>query len=312
MTPLPRRPLLICLLTGLLVLVTLVAPAGQVPRAAATDRIPGLVLQQPVPGVLQRGFSAPLERWGAGHRGVDLAAAVGDPVRAGADGTISFAGRVAGRGVVTIDHGDGVSTTHEPVEAAVSRGDRVVTGQVIGRIGTGSHGRALHWGLRWSGTYHDPMLYLLGQGQSSPGPVRLLPTDAQPRPLAVVAGPLGGGIPVTGPVTSPFGMRRHPVLGVWKLHDGVDYGAPCGAPIRSVGSGRVVLVERHAAYGNRVVIDIGGGRRHGYAHLGSIGVRLGDQVPAGGYVGAVGSTGYSTGCHLHFMAWQHGVVVPPV
>ncbi|MGA4508633.1 peptidoglycan DD-metalloendopeptidase family protein [Propionibacteriaceae bacterium G1746] len=308
--PLPRRPLLICLLAALLVLVGVVAPSSQVPHASAADRIPGLVLQPPVPGALLRGFSAPLQRWGAGHRGVDLAARVGEPVRAGAAGVISFAGTVAGRGVVTIDHGNGISTTHEPVQATVSPGDRVAAGNLIGRIGTGSHVDGLHWGLRRSGNYHDPMLQLVGRGQAS-GPIRLLALDAQPRPLALVTGALTGGIPVTGPVTSPFGMRRHPVLGVWKLHDGVDFGAPCGAPVRSVGAGRVVLVEDHVAYGTRVVIDVGGGRRYGYTHLGGVGVRAGDQVPAGGYVGAVGSTGYSTGCHLHFMAWQDGSIVPP-
>lgn len=280
-------------------------------------------LMLPHPGGVAKAFSAPDHDYGPGHRGVDLAATAGDPVRAAAPGRITFVGMVAGRPVITLDHGRGITTTYEPVQATRSRGEQVTAGELLGTLAAGSHaggGTGLHWGLRRGGKYFDPMLHLAPS--ASVGPVRLLPLTAEPKPLAAALPPdtptapgaqprLSGGIPVTGPITSPYGMRLHPVLKVWKLHDGVDFGAPCGTPIRSLGAGRVVLVEHHAAYGKRVIVDVGGGRRYGYTHLSSFGVKVGDTVPHGGYLGAVGSTGYSTGCHLHFMAWQNGAVVPP-
>lgn len=296
-------------------MLLVLALCWQPPRAWADDRVlPGVGLVPPVTGGIIRGFTAPVTTYGAGHRGVDLVAAVGEPVRAGAAGVVTFAGMVAGRGVVTVNHGSGVDTTYEPVTARVGRGDRVSAGELLGTLSTGSHTAGLHWGLRRGGVYYDPMLHLLSAPAT--GPVRLLPLDAEPAPPAAAIAPLppgvsAGGIPVSGPITSAFGMRFHPILKVWKLHDGIDFGAPCGVPVRSVGAGTVVLVEHHVAYGNRVIVDVGGGRRYGYTHLGAFGVRLGQQVGAGAFLGTVGSTGYSTGCHLHFMAWHHGRIVNP-
>ena len=319
----PLAPLLAVLLLSVALLVgappRLALASNRLPSAA--DRLPGVRLLLPVPGEVLRPFSAPKHRYGPGHRGVDLAAALGDPIRAAAPGTVAFAGRVAGRPVITLDHGQGVSTTYDAAEPSVHKGQRVQAGELIGTLTDGPNGPGLHWGLRRFDVYYDPMLHL---AQTHLGLVRLLPLDAEPKPLApvtlpelplpVVQGPTGrltGGIPVSGPITSPFGMRLHPVLKVWKLHDGVDFGAPCGAPVRSVGAGVVVLVEHHVAYGKRVVVDVGGGRRYGYTHLSSFGVRMGQKVEHGDYLGAIGSTGYSTGCHLHFMAWQDGRVVAP-
>lgn len=310
-----RPPIVLALAALLLVVPTCLRTASHAWADEASP--PAVTLLLPVPGAVLHGFEAPLTEWGAGHRGVDLAASPGDPVRAAAAGTVSFAGMVAGRPVLTIDHGNGVDTTYEPVRSVVATGQRVAAGQLVGALDTGGHAPGLHWGLRRGARYFDPMLHLVG-GPS--GEIRLLPLDAVPHPLAAALpahsggalSSVGGGIPVSGPVTSPYGMRLHPLLKVWKLHDGVDFGAPCGAPIRSVGAGTVVLVDHHVAYGRRVVVDVGGGRRHGYTHLGTTSVRVGQRVPAGAHVGAVGSTGYSTGCHLHFMAWQDGRVVPPL
>ena len=297
--------------------LALLSPIAIAPSAwSEVDRLPGVYLVRPVAGDVVRVFERPASRYGPGHRGVDLKAHVGASVVSGAAGVVTFAGVVADRGVVTVDHGEGVDTTYEPVSATVSPGDRVASGDRLGTVSTNSHVEGLHWGLRRSGTYHDPMLHLFN---ASTGEIRLLPLDAEPPPLAAAfvseppggAGAIAGGVPVSGPVTSRFGMRLHPILKVWRLHDGVDYGAPCGAPIRAARGGSVVLVDHHVAYGRRVIVDVGGGRRHGYTHLGSVGVGAGQQVPAGGYLGAVGSTGYSTGCHLHFMAWQDGRVVDP-
>ncbi|HET6625504.1 MAG TPA: M23 family metallopeptidase [Nocardioidaceae bacterium] len=118
------------------------------------------------------GFAPPTQEWGAGHRGVDLRGSPGQAVRAARDGTVTFAGMLAGRGVVVVDHG-ATRTTYEPVDASVAVGDRVRAGQRIGSLGLfGSHcwpRACLHWGLIEGETYLDP-LSLVGAG-----PVRLLP-----------------------------------------------------------------------------------------------------------------------------------------
>ena len=110
-------------------------------------------------------------------------------------------------------------------------------------------------------------------------------------------------------------MRYHPVLHVWKLHDGMDFGAGCGTPVHSAAAGRVVLVQAAIGYGNRVVVEhgtIGGHRlRTSYNHLSAFDVAEGQVVTQGQVVGRVGSTGFSTGCHLHFMVWQDGEVTDP-
>jgi murein DD-endopeptidase MepM/ murein hydrolase activator NlpD len=132
---------------------------------------------------LLRPFAPPPVRWAAGHRGVDLAAAPGDRVRAPAGGTVSFAGRVAGRGVVAVvlDGSGGLPlrTTFEPVDAVVAAGERVSAGQLLGTVeesgpGSGAGSEAgghcgvrscLHWGLLRGEVYLDP-LFLLGRARS--------------------------------------------------------------------------------------------------------------------------------------------------
>lgn len=111
-------------------------------------------------------------------------------------------------------------------------------------------------------------------------------------------------------------MRVHPVLGYSKLHDGTDFAAGCGAPIRAAADG--VVSERYfnAGYGNRLMIDHGskGGTyvTTGYNHATSYTVSVGDHVSQGQVVGYVGTTGYSTGCHLHLMVWENGSVTNPM
>ena len=115
------------------------------------------------PPRLIAGFDPPSVAWAAGHRGIDLAARLADPVRAVRAGTVSFAGTVAGKPVVSVRLPDGRRITYEPVEAHVSAGQPVVAGQVLGRVaGHGSHcaGRCLHLGLRIGDVYLDPMSVL--------------------------------------------------------------------------------------------------------------------------------------------------------
>ncbi|TCO26522.1 murein DD-endopeptidase MepM/ murein hydrolase activator NlpD [Kribbella steppae] len=122
--------------------------------------------------------------------------------------------------------------------------------------------------------------------------------------------------PINSYVTSPFGMRFHPVLHYWKLHDGTDFGGGCGTPIRAAASGVVTDRYYNGGYGNRVfishgVID-GSSITTVYNHLSRYKARVGERVSRGEIIGYVGTTGYSTGCHLHFMVYQDGRVVNPM
>jgi murein DD-endopeptidase MepM/ murein hydrolase activator NlpD len=105
-------------------------------------------------------------------------------------------------------------------------------------------------------------------------------------------------------VTSQFGLRLHPIFGDWRLHTGTDFGAPCGTPTISTRSGTVTFTGVVSGYGNRVVVDHGivAGKRleTAYNHLSVIAVQAGQALVAGQPIGRVGTTGNSTGCHLHF------------
>lgn len=147
------------------------------PSAVASDVDPvGSWPLEPRPEVVET-FDPPSSTWGAGHRGVDLAGAPGQRVRAALDGRVSFAGTIAGKGVVVVDHGT-TRTTYEPVVTELRVGDRVAEGQPIGTLVLpGSHcfpAACLHWGWIEGETYLDP-LRLVGAG-----PVRLLPLDGLP------------------------------------------------------------------------------------------------------------------------------------
>lgn len=137
--------------------------------------------------------------------------------------------------------------------------------------------------------------------------------EPEPEPVAVdesgqaLPESTGGYVrPVGGPITSGYGYRTHPVLGYSKMHDGVDFGATCGTPVHSVQSGTVIAVEYNGASGKRVKVDHGNGVVTGYYHLQSYATSVGDTVGAGEVVGYVGSTGRSTGCHLHFAKMDEG------
>ncbi|MFF0159630.1 murein hydrolase activator EnvC family protein [Streptomyces sp. NPDC005263] len=158
---------------------------------AATDTsVPSLGRVWPVgnrPAVL-RAWEPPATTYGRGHRGVDLSAPPGAPVRAVAAGRVSFAGRVAGKGVVSVElAGTGdppLRTTYEPVRASVKKGEEVTAGAILGTVEpTGSHCTTpcVHWGLRRAETYLDP-LSLLPPWLLSHGPSRLLPVIGVPVP----------------------------------------------------------------------------------------------------------------------------------
>lgn len=185
-------------------------------------------------------------------------------------------------------------------------------GQRIGAL-LGGHcvdTACLHWGLTDGTAYADPLVFL-----STPV-IRLLPHGAQPRvvpqlsPASVAA--TASALPVQGSISSRFGMRLHPITGVYKLHDGADIAAPCGAPIRAPAAGVVTRTGWHRAYGWRVFVDHGGALVTAYNHLPAVDVAVGTQVAAGQQLGRVGTTGLSTGCHLHWMAWRGGALIDPL
>ena len=101
-------------------------------------------------------------------------------------------------------------------------------------------------------------------------------------------------------VTSGFAMRFHPILQTWRQHQGIDYGAPTGTPVRSVGDGNVEFAGWQNGFGNVVQLKHSGNRMTVHAHLSRIDVKKGQKVDQGQQIGAVGSTGWATGPHLHF------------
>ena len=122
--------------------------------------------------------------------------------------------------------------------------------------------------------------------------------------------------PVSGAITSPYGMRRHPITGVYKLHDGTDFSASCGTPIRAAAAGKIIEQYYSGGYGNRVIINNGIKRGKSvvttYNHLSRYAKSRGAHVSRGEVIGYVGSTGYSTGCHLHFMVIANGSTTNPM
>jgi murein DD-endopeptidase MepM/ murein hydrolase activator NlpD len=217
--PLSRRARLsgaapaLVLVLGLL--SALIGPARALGVVAEPDPV-GVWPLAPAPEVVA-GFDPPSSRWGAGHRGVDLLGSVGQRVRAALPGTVSFVGRIAGRGVVVVSHGD-TRTTYEPVTGTREVGAAVAAGSAIGRLElSGSHcfpRACLHWGWRRGETYLDP-LALVGAG-----PVRLLPlwrdepVDAGSL-VARATGPLRGAGATSlvrwSPLVPPYAAWRPPV-----------------------------------------------------------------------------------------------------
>ena len=170
-------------------MLSLARPAGAL--GAPVDPVPvGVWPLQPQPEVV-RAFEPPDTPFGSGHRGVDLAGSLGQPVLAAVAGRVTFAGPLAGRGVVVVDHG-ATRTTYEPLAASVRVGQVVPRGARLGTLQVGgSHcfpRVCLHWGWRRGDTYLDPLLLVGG------GPIRLLPLWAD-----APAGPIAPAVPV-----SPF------------------------------------------------------------------------------------------------------------
>ncbi|MCJ2179927.1 M23 family metallopeptidase [Novosphingobium album (ex Hu et al. 2023)] len=169
------------------------------------------------------------------------------------------------------------------------------------RSAKGEHevGDLLYAGLERDG---KSRLQLLRWGKD--GQMFAASSIGQPRSVPI-------GQPVAGRITSTYGMRRHPILGYVRMHAGIDFGAAYGSPIYAVADGRVTYAGRHGGHGNYVRIQHSGGLGTGYGHMSRIAVANGAHVRAGQVIGYVGSTGLSTGPHLHFEAYRNGHTINP-
>ena len=154
---------------------------------------------------------------------------------------------------------------------------------------------------------------------------KLAQIAARARARANYSGSGGHGVlsyPAYGPITSPYGMRTNPVTGIYKLHDGTDFGIGCGTPVHAAASGTVIQTALTIGYGNQLVINHGVvhgvGLATSYNHLMRFSVGYGAHVSRGQLIGYSGGgegmygAGYSTGCHLHFMVYVNGGTVDPM
>lgn len=128
--------------------------------------------------------------------------------------------------------------------------------------------------------------------------------------LSLPTGSGQGVWPTSGPITSPFGYRVNPIGGYSELHDGTDIAPACGTPVRSSWTGVVLSARVEGGWGNRIIVD-SGQYKAAYNHLQTMAVAPGEVVQAGQIIASVGTTGYSTGCHLHFSTWANGQITDP-
>lgn len=130
------------------------------------------------------------------------------------------------------------------------------------------------------------------------------------RPAIIGTGQMG--YPSIGEITSSFGYRIHPILGYKRFHAGIDFGADTGSPIYAADSGVVLFAGWYGGYGQSVIIDHGNSLTTLYAHASELYVSEGQSIQQGQVIAAIGSTGLSTGPHLHFEVRQNGEPVDPL
>ncbi|MGI4949354.1 MAG: M23 family metallopeptidase, partial [Janthinobacterium lividum] len=227
---------------------------------------------------------APLRVGGVAGTGLyEAIRAAGAPAEAAADYLKAIASRVP-FGEVTA--GDGFDLVIERTRAATgeTRWGRLL----FAGFGTGAHELRL---VRW------------GAGGSADG---WYDADGQTQRQGSL------GMPVAGHITSGFGMRFHPILGFTRMHKGIDIGAPFGTPVFAVIDGAVLSAGWSHGYGNFIRLNHGGGMTSGYGHLSRLAVHAGEVVRRGQVIGFVGSTGMSTGPHLHWEISRGGMVVDPL
>ncbi len=229
------RPPLVPLVLLLLAPLGLLASAGPaLAGAAPTDGFGWPVRGTPA---VERPFDPPRTAYGAGHRGVDLQADLGDDVVAAGAGQVTYAGLLAGRGVVAVTHPNGLRTTYEPVTPSVRVGQKVDRGALLGTVATGHLAcggpTCLHWGLRRGETYLDPLALL------DPRPLRLLPL----RP-GLPGGSAGRAAPraVAQASAAPVPLHEAPLTGPGA--PSAPAGTPAALAVSSLLAGLLVLRSR--------------------------------------------------------------------
>lgn len=219
------------------------------PGTAHADRGAAASWQLPLTGdsTVLRPFEPPAHRWSAGHRGVDLAAEQGSRVLAAGGGVVSFAGTVAGRGVVSVRHGE-LRTTYLPLRPAVARGDRVAAGDLLGATTADPHCRpgCLHWGLLRGDSYLDPMSLLRS------APARLVPVwgvpSGAPASITATAHRAAPGRP------SLAGRHPTPRADGPTVHDGAPPGRPAsGAALGAAATTGALAAAAALAHRRRLV-----------------------------------------------------------
>ena len=157
-----------------------------------------------------------------------------------------------------------------------------------------------------------PVITVSKAGDGLGAAIELRPIGRMSASAAGLAAPALDRLPISGRLTSRFGMRGHPVLGGYRQHSGVDLAAPTGSPVLATADGVVSFADWRGGYGLLVSVDHGGGVQTRFAHLSRIMVRPGERVSKGQLVGLVGSTGRSTGSHLHYEVRRNGWAVDPL
>lgn len=167
-------------------------------------------------------------------------------------------------------------------------------------------GRVLYVGVQGTEKSLDCFVF-----QQSDGQFACVTGDDLVRSLTVTNGMV---TPVNGVMTSTFGPRKHPILGTVRIHKGVDWAAPVGTPIEAAFDGEITFQGDGGSYGNLVKISHGNGRETRYAHMQkfAIAAGVGTKVKAGDIIGYIGTTGLSTGPHLHFELYQNGEAIDPL
>lgn len=167
-------------------------------------------------------------------------------------------------------------------------------------------GRVLYVGVQGTEKSLDCFVFRQSDGQFA-----CVTGDDLVRSLTVTNGMV---TPVNGVMTSTFGPRKHPILGTVRIHKGVDWAAPVGTPIEAAFDGEITFQGDGGSYGNLVKISHGNGRETRYAHMQkfAIAAGVGTKVKAGDIIGYIGTTGLSTGPHLHFELYQNGEAIDPL
>ncbi len=191
---------------------------------------------------------------------------------------------------------------HLSLESDVAMSDQfdMIVAYKRSASGESEVGDLLYAGIERGG---KPAMELLRWGKDG----QFFEASGMGRQSAGVVGPVAAGR-----MTSGYGMRRHPILGYARMHAGIDFGAAWGSPIFAVSDGNVAYAGRHGGHGNYVRLNHGGGLGTGYAHMSRIAVSPGMHVHTGQVIGYVGSSGLSTGPHLHYELYKDGRTVNPL